>query len=200
MTKKEQKNKNEAKYRENQDMPEEKPDTDAEKANSAEDELERLRQENAQLQDKIMRLMAEFDNFRKRQQKILENMIEQERNNIIGRLLEVAGDVDRALSEVESGGNPEAIYEGIKMIARRIRELLRLEGVEVVDPIGKPFDPLEHEAISVKPVHDQDLDNVVVEVFQPAYKREGKLIAPAKVAVGQYTPKPNSEEGENDQR
>ncbi|MCD6531820.1 nucleotide exchange factor GrpE [bacterium] len=160
-------------------------------------EVEKLRQENAELQDKLMRLAAEFDNFRKRQQKILENMIEQERNNVIGRLLEIAADVDRALEVVESGGEPRAIYDGIRMVARRIKELLRLEGIEVVDPTGQPFDPLEHEAVGVRPVEDEELNNVVLETYQPAYKREGRLISPAKVVVGQYQKTQETKEDEN---
>ena len=187
----------EEKQKAEQQTVEQKQKTEQEPKEDLEQEIEKLRQENAELQDKLMRLAAEFDNFRKRQQKILENMIEQERNNVIGRLLEIAADVDRALEVVESGGEPRAIYDGIRMVARRIKELLRLEGIEVVDPTGQPFDPLEHEAVGVRPVEDEELNNVVLETYQPAYKREGRLISPAKVVVGQYQKAQETKEDEN---
>ena len=190
------KDKKHSKHEETKKSPERDEEKRTEQEQASEQELQKLRDENAQLQEKLMRLMAEFDNFRKRQQKILENMIEQERNNVIGRLIEIAADVDRALAEVESGSDPKAIYEGIKMVSRRIKELLRLEGIESVDPMGMPFDPLEHEAIGVKQVQDEELHNIVVDVLQPVYKRGGKLVAPAKVIVGQYQP-PQKQEDEN---
>ncbi|RKZ29627.1 nucleotide exchange factor GrpE [bacterium] len=165
-----------------------KDDSNAATESSISEELERIRDENEQLRDKLLRTAAEFDNFRKRQEKILANMIEQERNNVIGILLDVSNDVDRALQQVESGGDPQAIYEGIQLVAKRIRELLKLEGVQIDDPTGKIFDPLLHEAVGIQPVQSEQEDNVVLETIQPCYKRNGKLIFPAKVIVGKHTP------------
>ncbi len=153
------------------------------------DELEKLRSENEELKDKYLRVLAEFENFRKRQERIMSEMLEQERNNIAGHLLDIADDVRRALSAAEGGCEPETLVEGIRLIAQRIEELLRLEGVVVDDPKGKRFDPLEHEAISTASVESPDEDGVVVDVVQPAYKRAGKLIRPAKVVVGKFEEK-----------
>ncbi len=150
------------------------------------DELEKLQIAYEELNDKYLRLAAEYDNYQKRQDRILEQMIEQERNNVVGRLLEIATEIERAMSEVERDSDPQAIYDGITMVSKRINELLKLEGIAAEDPTGKLFDPLEHEAVAVFPVDNPDLDNIVIQIMQPCFKREGKLVCPAKVIVGKF--------------
>jgi len=149
-------------------------------------ELEKLQIAYEELDDKYLRLAAEYDNYQKRQDRILEQMIEQERNNVVGRLLEIATEIERAMAEVEKNSDPQAIYDGITMVSKRINELLKLEGIEAEDPTGKLFDPLEHEAVAVIPVDNNELDNIVIQIMQPCFKREGKLVCPAKVIVGKF--------------
>ncbi|MCD6596009.1 nucleotide exchange factor GrpE [bacterium] len=166
---------------------------------SSEDIIAELQSENESLKDRLLRKTAEFENFRKRQERILFTMIEQERNNIIGRLLDVATDVERAMREVEDEKDPEAIYNGIKLVSKRIRELLKLEGVESNDPTGKKFDPLEHDAIAVQPVDSPDEDGIVIQSIQPSYIRQGKLVSPARVIVGKYDEPNESKENKNNE-
>ncbi len=148
---------------------------------------EALEKRYDELWDKYLRLAAEFENYRKRQERIFSEMIEQERNNIIGRLLVIADDVSNAIDAGQSHSDkPEVILEGIKLIKNRIDELLRLEGISEDDPTGKMFDPLEQEAIAIAPVDSIEKDGVVVDCLCPTYRRCGKLVKPAKVIVGKY--------------
>ena len=147
--------------------------------------IKNLENENADLRDKYLRAMAEFENFRKRQERILVEMIEQERNNVIGRLIDIADDVARATSAaLESKCDPQIILDGINLISRRINELLKLEGIVSEDPTGKKFDPLEQEALGAMDVDSPELDGCVLQTLQPVYKRGGRLIRPARVFVG----------------
>ncbi len=162
--------------------------------------IQKLQQEKSELEDKYLRLVAEFDNFRKRQERILAELIEQERNNVVGRLLDIADDVARAIESAESGADPRKVLEGIKIISQRISELLRLEGVSAEDPTGKKFDPLEQEAVGIVPVDSPEKDGVVLQAIHPTYKRAGRLVRPAKVFVGKYEEKAAEEENPQDER
>lgn len=148
-----------------------------------------LKQQLSELQDKYQRLGAEFDNFRKRQEKVLAEMIEQERDNVIGRLLEIADDVARAIESANKDFQPQQILDGIKLISQRISELLRLEGVVAHNPKGEKFDPFEQDAVGVVPVSTPDEDGRVVRVLHPTYKRGNRLVRPAKVFVGKFEQK-----------
>ncbi|RKZ30453.1 nucleotide exchange factor GrpE, partial [bacterium] len=109
--------------------------SEKEQAKSATDEgcdklrekLAKLEEENAELKDKNLRLAAEFENFRKRQEKIFAELLAQERDNIISKLLSIADDVSRALKAAQEGAKPDTIVEGVKIIANKINELLKLE-------------------------------------------------------------------------
>ena len=163
------------------------------------DIIEELKAENESLREQLLRKTADFENFRKRQERILSTMIEQERNNIIGRLLDVADDVERAMQEVENEKDPASIYNGIKLVSKKIKELLRLEGVESEDPTGKKFDPLEHDAIAVQPVDSPDKDGIIIQTIQPGYTRQRKLVRPARVIVGKYSEAEKTEQNENNE-
>lgn len=147
---------------------------------------EELVLQNAALSDKIMRLVADFDNFRKRQERELTRLVEQDRNNMLGRIIDMRNEIFRALDAVEKGSDASAIYGGIRLLARRVEEILAQDGVVVEDVLGKNFDPLEHEAIAIIDVDDDSKDGVVVNIVEPCFKRDGKLVCPAKVVVGKF--------------
>ena len=163
-------------------------DKDKQDKKSPEEIIEELKRENEELRDKYLRIVAEFDNFRKRQEKIFVEMLEQERNNVIGRLLDIADDVSRAVSAADDKIDPKQLLSGIKLIEQRIFELLKLEGVSAEDPTGKTFDPLEHEAVGVMETENEEEDNIVVKTISPTYKRGNRLVRPAKVFVGKFSP------------
>ncbi len=154
------------------------------------DELRKKNEElvlqNAALNDRIMRLAADFDNFRKRQERELARLLEQDRNNMLGRIIDMRNEIFRALDAVEKDSDASAIYAGIRLLARRVEEILAQEGVAAEDVLGKSFDPLEHEAIAIIDVDDSTKDGVVVNIVEPCFKRDGKLVCPAKVVVGKF--------------
>ncbi len=193
---KEQENSAEEIETENATLAEKSQETESQEEEKTPDQIiEQLEQENEELRDKYLRIVAEFENFRKRQEKIFTEMLEQERNNVIGRLLDIADDVSRATSAAEENFDPQQILSGIKLIEQRISELLRLENVTAEDPTGQIFDPLQHEAMGIIPVDSEEQDGVVVQIVSPTYKRGSRLIRPAKVFVGKYVKDEEEMEG-----
>ncbi len=145
------------------------------------EELKRAEEERADLYDKLLRLSAEFDNFRKRTQKELERFKELANEAIIKELLLILDNFERALEAVEKGSDLETFVEGIKLIHRQFKETLKKFGVEEIEAEGVEFDPNFHEA--VMQVEDEEKDNVIVQEVQKGYKLKGKLIRPSKVVV-----------------
>ncbi len=153
---------------------------------SIENELDTISQENQEIKEKYLLLAADFENYRKRQDRIMCELIAQERDNILSKLLEIADDVSRALKAVKENADPATIVEGVQMISDRISELLKLEGIEPMDPVGNAFDPLTQDAVAVQPVNDPLEDGKVIGVIQTGYVRGGRLVRPPKVVVGKY--------------
>jgi molecular chaperone GrpE len=153
---------------------------------SIENELDTIRQENQEIKEKYLLLAADFENYRKRQDRIMCELMAQERDNISSKLLEIADDVSRALEAVKQNVDPATIVEGVQMISDRISELLKLEGIEPMDPVGNDFDPLTQDAVAVQPVDDPVEDGKVIGVIQMGYVRGGRLVRPPKVIVGKY--------------
>jgi len=153
---------------------------------SIENELDAVRQENKEIKEKYLLLAADFENYRKRQDRIMCELMAQERDNISSKLLEIADDVSRALEAVKQNVDPATIVEGVQMISDRISELLKLEGIEPMDPVGNDFDPLTQDAVAVQPVDDPVEDGKVIAVIQMGYVRGGRLVRPPKVIVGKY--------------
>jgi molecular chaperone GrpE len=148
----------------------------------------KLAEENSKMKDSYLRLLAEFDNYRKRQEKILNELVEQERNNIVGRLLDISDDFERVTDANKDSCDPKVLAEGIQLIANKIADLLKLEGLTVEDPTGCTFDPLYHDAICTVPVDNPETNDTVVQTLSKLYKRGARLVRPAKVMVGKYEP------------
>ncbi len=144
-------------------------------------ELEKAKAEREDLYDKLLRLSAEFDNFRKRTQRDLERFKELANEAIIKELLLILDNFERALEAVEKGSDLEAFIEGVKLIHKQFKETLKRFGVEEIEARGVEFDPNIHEA--VMQVEDEEKDNIVVQEVQKGYKLKGKLLRPSKVIV-----------------
>lgn len=160
--------------------------TQSEQVETQRIDVDTLISENEELKDKYLRLAAEFDNYKKRQQNIFNNMLQQERDNIIGYLLSISDEIDRALKAVESDNDPAKIVEGVKAVKRKIDGLLELEQIERFGCDGELLDPLCHEAIGTEPTDSEEKDNIIVCTVSPGFKRCGKLVRPAKVIVAKF--------------
>jgi molecular chaperone GrpE len=144
--------------------------------------VKRLEDEVAELRDRHVRLAAEYDNFRKRVAKERIELTDRAQAALAGKLLDVLDDLDR----VESGGQlseNDVVQQALILIERKLRKELEAAGLERLDPVGRPFDPSLHEAVSVLPAPDPSQDHTVSATFQAGYRFKGSLLRPARVQV-----------------
>lgn len=157
----------------------------AEVADSA-DELEALRSELSSLNDRHLRLAAEFDNFRKRNARERSELTSRSQAELVGFLLEVVDDLERVTRQEGVAATVESIMEGIELVERKFLRALENAGLESIEPVGELFDPNSMEALMTVPTGDPDEENTVADVFQKGYRFQDILIRPARVRVKQY--------------
>ena len=153
-------------------------------------ELQKLQAENAALKeqanaaaDKFVRLMAEFDNFRRRTAKEQLDLIETANGKLLEKLSEVLDNFERAAApENNQQKDFDAFSKGIQMIHDQFYKILTDAGLVQIDPVGQEFDPNEQEALMNQP-SDTVPKSHVVQVFQKGYKLKNKLLKTAKVIV-----------------
>jgi molecular chaperone GrpE len=130
--------------------------------------------------DQLMRLKADFENFRKRELREKTELVERASLRIVERLLPVLDDLERALDAAEEHKSSDAIVRGVELVRKHLHEVLVDEGLERLEAEG-PFDPEHHEAVSS--VGGDVAEPTVLEVVRPGYKLRGKTIRPALVHV-----------------
>ena len=176
--------------------PREKPENAGEKAKEAAPEqkapetftvtkeqmekMEGLAEQLSTLNDQHLRLMAEYDNYRKRTQKEKESIYQDAKADTIQKFLEVYDNLERAVSQ--EGDEDNVHKKGMTMIFHELEGILVKLGVTVIDPVGQPFDPEKHNA--VLHIEDENLgENVVSQVFQKGFLLGDKVIRHATVQV-----------------
>ncbi len=130
--------------------------------------------------DSLMRLQAEFDNYRRRSQRELNEARGRSRASLIGEFLPVFDNLTRALDAAEHHEEGK-VLSGVRLTHNVFADLLRKEGVTELDPIGAPFDPLLHEAIASIPSDEEE--GVVIQVLERGYAVGDTVLRPARVAV-----------------
>ncbi len=161
-------------------------EAEAAEINSELSELEEKSElEKEQLRDRILRLQAEFDNYRKRQIREFKRFCAQGKKELIGELLAVLDNYSRAEQLLDEGDHPlKEIAEGLIKTSGQLTEILRQEGLHPLDvEVNDPFDPNYHEAMIAEEVADLDRD-IILEVFQKGYMLGDELLRPAMVKVG----------------
>ncbi|MCF3941815.1 nucleotide exchange factor GrpE [Oceanobacillus sp. APA_J-5(13-2)] len=145
------------------------------------DELAALQKEKDDLYDRILRLQAEYDNFKRRSQKEKEAERKYKAQDLVNDLLPVLDNFERAL-QVEQTEATSNLIEGISMVYRQLQDALTNNGVEVIDTEGKEFDPNLHHA--VMQVEDENHEsNHIVEELQKGYMLKDRVIRPSMVKV-----------------
>jgi molecular chaperone GrpE len=140
-----------------------------------------LQAELAGERDRYLRLTADFDNFRKRTARETERSAAAQKEAFIRDLLPAIDNLERALAS-DGSASPEQLRQGVRMTLQQLTQLLRRHGVEPEESVGKPFNPLYHEAVSLR--HDPSQpDHVILETFQRGYRRGNEVFRPAKVVV-----------------
>jgi len=140
-----------------------------------------LQTELAVQKDRYLRLAADFDNFRRRTARETERSAAAQKEAFIRELLPVIDNLERALgSDVST--STEQLRQGVQMTLQQLTQLLRRHGIEPEESLGRPFDPLYHEAVSAR--HDPSQpDHVILETYQRGYRRGNEVFRPAKVVV-----------------
>ncbi|MEJ2184742.1 MAG: nucleotide exchange factor GrpE, partial [Gemmatimonadota bacterium] len=136
----------------------------------AEEELERLRRDMEALNDRHLRLAAEFDNYRKRHERERVEHRVRSQAELVAGLLEVLDDLERVEEYDTATATVQSFVEGVRLVERKLRTLLETAGLEVVDVEDQPFDPATMDAMMTVPTSEPDEDDLVADVFQKGYR------------------------------
>lgn len=133
--------------------------------------------------DRLQRLQAEFENYKKRTARDIETLEERVADHVILDFLIPYENLERAFRSYASDQKVETFVSGVEQIFAQFARLLDQRGVERIPAVGAPFDPALHEALLTAPSEEEK--NTIIEEFSPGYRRNGQVLRPSKVAVSQ---------------
>ena len=151
-------------------------------AEPAEGAVRRLEEQLREAQDRHLRLAAEFDNFRKRIARERIELTDRAQAALVMKLLDILDDLDRVAAS-DPGTPPVALLEATALVDKQLRKELEAAGLERLDPVGQPFDPSVHEAVSALMPPSPEQDHIVSATFAVGYRFKGNLVRPARVQV-----------------
>lgn len=168
-------------------LQENQPNTteEAEGTDIVTDEGESLQKKYDVLNDSHLRLMAEFDNYRKRTLREKAELIKTGGESVLSGLLSVVDDFERAVQNIRTADDLTAVGEGVELIFGKFNSFLAQQGVKPIETIGKAFDMETSEAVATIPAPQEDLKGKVIDCVQTGYKLHEKVIRHAKVVVGE---------------
>ncbi|HZN54746.1 MAG TPA: nucleotide exchange factor GrpE [Candidatus Polarisedimenticolaceae bacterium] len=138
--------------------------------------------EEAALRERLLRLQADFENFKKRMERERVDHVRYATADLVRRILPVLDNFERAMAAARHGGAGDALLEGVALIQRQLLSELELEGLRRMDGVGEPFDPVRHEAVATDP--DSPMPpHTVTQVFQRGYFLRDRVLRPAMVRV-----------------
>lgn len=170
------------------DGPENCEDLDSKPVDEGTTESNSAEAEVAQLKDKLLRLTAEFDNFRKRSAREKEEYRKFAVEQVIIELLEVYDNFERAIESAKQTEDISSVITGVEMVFKQFTGILEKEGLQKIECVGHEFDPFLHEAMMHVEHPDHD-ENTVVDVCKPGYYLHTKVIRPAMVTVSKKAEK-----------
>ena len=150
-------------------------------AGAAAEDIETLKQERDELQDRLLRSAAEFDNYRKRTDRERRELSDAVSADLIRDLLPVVDDLERALAAAAESPD-QALRSGVELIHRQLLEAMRKRGAEPFDSVGEDFDPAWHEALASEPAQGRRDGEITAEIRR-GYRIGQRLIRPAMVKV-----------------
>lgn len=148
-------------------------------------DAEAIAKERDELRDQLLRLRADFDNYRKRVAREEARLRRTAAESLVRDLLPVCDHLELALRHAE--GTTDGLFEGVEMVFRQFCEVLSRHGVEPIPALGERFDPNVHEAVLQRPADDVPAD-VVVDEFQRGYRMGDQVLRPSKVVVSSGPP------------
>lgn len=144
--------------------------------------IEQLEKEKEELNNRLLRVHADYDNFRRRTREEKERDAKYRSQNLVEEILPVLDNFERALNVETTNDESKSILQGMDMIYRQLLEALKKEGVSVIEAVGKPFDPNYHQAV-MQVEEDGYESNTVVEELQKGYMLNDRVIRPSMVKV-----------------
>jgi molecular chaperone GrpE len=156
----------------------------------ASDPLAESEKRVAALKDQLLRTAADFDNYRKRSRRELEEATASGREGLLRDLLPVFDNLERATAHVDKASDTQALANGIDMVVRQFRDTLKKLGIERIVTLGQPFDPAVHEAIQQVETADVTAGSIAAEV-QAGYRFGERLVRPAMVVVAKAPSAPS---------
>ena len=142
--------------------------------------------ELAETRDKLLRLAAEFDNFRKRTVRERQEAHLRGQADMLKGMIDGLDDLGRFAHVDPATTDAQTMVDGVAMVEKKLLKSLGGHGLEVVNPEGHPFDPALHEAVMTEPAASKAEDHLVARVFQLGYVFNGQLVRPARVVVKQW--------------
>ncbi len=165
--------------------PEQAAEVQAEEKEEAKEEGQsEMEKRYAELNDSHLRLMADFDNYRKRTMREKADLIKNAGERIITEFLPIIDNFERALKTMETAEDVAAVREGVELIYNQVMTMMKKNGVEVIETAEKPFDTELHEAITTIPAPSPELKDKIIDCTTKGYKMNDKVIRHAKVVVG----------------
>ena len=144
-----------------------------------------LMEKLAEMQDRYLRLSAEFDNYRKRTLKEKMEMSKYAGEELIRDILPVMDDFERALKHIETSGNTEGIKEGVDLIYSKLSDFLKRNGLKEIESLNGDFDVDLHDATAKVQVSEEDKKGKIVEVLLKGYYLKDKVLRHSKVVIGE---------------
>jgi molecular chaperone GrpE len=161
-------------------------DPDEIETQAVENRISELQRDLTSERDKMLRLAAEFDNYRKR---VMRERLEAEargKAELVKELLEPMDDIARFAHVDPEVTESTTLVEGVAMVERKLEKTMRSAGLELVNPLNETFDPAKHEAVGTEPAESPEQDGTIGRVYQVGYTFRGQLLRPARVVVRQY--------------
>ncbi len=149
------------------------------------DEIKKMEEKNRELQDKYLRLSAEFDNYRKRTLREKAELTKSASADLLSNILPVMDDFERGIQNIEQAKDIAALKEGVLLIYNKFKEFLNQNGVKEIEATHKDFDIDLHEAITKIPAPEDELKGKVVDVVQKGYLLNDKVLRFVKVVIGE---------------
>jgi len=141
--------------------------------------------------NKFLRIKADFENYKKRVEKEREELANYIKREIFKSILPIIDDIEKCMKH--NSDEYQSFREGIELIYKKIENMLKVNGLKKIPSKGEKFDHNFHEAIMVKPVYQEELDDVILDVVQTGYTINNILLRPARVIVGRYDEKSKSD-------
>jgi molecular chaperone GrpE len=140
----------------------------------------------AEQRERYLRLAAEYDNFRKRSTRERQDAELRGMGLLIRGIIDALDDLGRFAHVDPATTDAPTVVQGVDMVEKKLLKSLAGHGLEVIDPVGRTFDPAVHEAVTTAPAQSADEDHMVAQVFQVGYVFNGQLLRPARVVVKQW--------------